>query len=218
MGLIADRVLVRRDGFESGIEDSAAPIHNRDGQVVGAVQNADSAMYHAKANGRNNYQYFKPAMNTLAVERMFIRSNLRRALKQGEFVPHYQPQIDLASGRMTGTESLIRWLDPDRGVIYPDQFIPVAEECGLIVPIGRSVLREACTQVQAWLDAGLRAVSVAVIISALEFRHRNFVEGLALILKETGTGTDRKHTHGQGRVLGGCAGSAQGHGGTACHR
>jgi EAL domain-containing protein (putative c-di-GMP-specific phosphodiesterase class I) len=125
-------------------------------------------------------------MNTRAVRRLFVETSLRRALKQGEFVLHYQPQIDLASGAMTGTEALIRWRDPDLGLIYPDQFVPIAEECGLIVPIGQWVLREACRQVQSWLDSGLRAVPVAVNISAVEFRHKSFLEGVALILKETG--------------------------------
>jgi diguanylate cyclase (GGDEF)-like protein/PAS domain S-box-containing protein len=162
-------------------------VYPEDGIDVDTVmQNADTAMYHAKASGRNNYQFFRAEMNTLAVQRMFIQSSLRRALKQGEFVLHYQPQVDIASGAMTGTESLIRWRDPDRGLIYPAQFVPIAEECGLIVPIGRWVLREACRQVRVWLDSGLRAVPVAVNISAVEFRHKSFVEGVALILKETG--------------------------------
>jgi EAL domain-containing protein (putative c-di-GMP-specific phosphodiesterase class I) len=125
-------------------------------------------------------------MNTRAVRRQFVENGLRRALKQGEFLLHYQPQMDLASGEMTGTEALIRWLDPDFGLVYPLQFISIAEECGLIVPIGRWVLREACRQVKAWLDAGLPAVPVAVNISAVEFRHKNFLEGVARTLKETG--------------------------------
>jgi diguanylate cyclase (GGDEF)-like protein/PAS domain S-box-containing protein len=150
------------------------------------MQNADTAMFHAKANGRNNYQFFRADMNTRAVRRLFVESSLRRALKQGEFLLHYQPQIDLTSGAMIGAEALIRWQDPDLGLIYPEQFVPIAEECGLIVPIGRWALREACRQVQAWRDAGLRAVPVAVNISALEFRHKDFLEGVALILEETG--------------------------------
>jgi diguanylate cyclase (GGDEF)-like protein/PAS domain S-box-containing protein len=150
------------------------------------MQNADTAMYHAKSSGRNNYQFFRADMNTRAVRRLFVESGLRRALKQGEFVLHYQPQIDLASGAMTGTEALVRWLDPDLGLIYPEQFVPIAEECGLIVPIGRWVLREACRQVQAWLHMGLRAVPVSVNISAVEFRHKHFLEGVDLILQETG--------------------------------
>jgi diguanylate cyclase (GGDEF)-like protein/PAS domain S-box-containing protein len=150
------------------------------------MQNADTAMYHAKARGRNNFQFFTADMNTRAVSRLRIESSMRRALKCGEFVLHYQPQIDLASGALTGAEALIRWQDPELGLIPPGQFVPVAEECGLIVPIGRWVLREACRQVKAWLDSGLRAVPVAVNISAVEFRHKNFLDGLVLSLEETG--------------------------------
>ncbi|MDP1927841.1 MAG: EAL domain-containing protein, partial [Thiobacillus sp.] len=150
------------------------------------MQNADTAMYHAKASGRNNFQFFKAEMNTRAVQRQMIECSLRRALKQDEFLLHYQPKIDLATGAMTGAEALIRWQDPDLGIVYPAQFIPIAEENGLIVPIGRWVLREACRQVQAWLDSGLPAVPVAVNISAVEFRHDSFLKWLALILKETG--------------------------------
>ncbi|HWR78171.1 MAG TPA: EAL domain-containing protein [Thiobacillus sp.] len=150
------------------------------------MQNADTAMYHAKASGRNNYQFFRADMNARAVRRLLVESSLRRALKQGEFLLHYQPKIDLASGAMTGAEALIRWQDPVLGLVFPAQFVPIAEENGLIVPVGRWVLREACRQVQAWLDSGLRAVPVSVNISAVEFRHENFLEGVALILKETG--------------------------------
>jgi len=125
-------------------------------------------------------------MNTRAVRRQIVETGLRRALTEGEFLLHYQPQIGLASGAMTGVEALIRWQDPNLGLLYPAEFISIAEECGLIVPIGRWVLREACRQVQAWQDAGLRAVPIAVNVSAVEFRHKNFLEGVALILKETG--------------------------------
>lgn len=162
-------------------------VYPNDGIDLDAVlQNADTAMFHAKSCGRNNYQFFRADMNTRAVRRQFVESSLRRALKQDEFLLHYQPQIDLASRRMIGVEALIRWRDPELGLVYPAQFVPIAEECGLIVPVGRWVLREACRQTQAWLDAGLDAVPVAVNISALEFRHQGFLEGVALILKETG--------------------------------
>jgi diguanylate cyclase (GGDEF)-like protein/PAS domain S-box-containing protein len=150
------------------------------------MQNADTAMYHAKTIGRNNYQFFRAEMNTRAVRRLFIENSLRRALRQDEFLLHYQPQIDLVSGTITGSEALILWQDPEHGLVLPGQFVPIAEECGLIVPIGRWVLREACRQVQVWLVAGLRAVPVSVNVSAVEFRHSNFAEGVALILKETG--------------------------------
>ncbi len=162
-------------------------VYPADGNNVDSVlQNADTAMYHAKACGRNNYQFFRPDMNTRAVRRQFLESGLRRALKQGEFRLHYQPQIDLASGAMNGAEALVRWLDPELGVVCPEQFVPVAEECGLIVPIGRWVLREACRQTRCWLDAGLRVVPVAVNISAVEFRQKGFLQGVAMILEETG--------------------------------
>ena len=150
------------------------------------LQNADTAMYHAKARGRNNFQFFRPDMNTRAVRRLQVESSIRRALKDGEFFLHFQPQIELSSGVITGTEALIRWQDPEQGLIPPGQFIPVAEECGLIVPIGRWVLREACRQVKEWLDAGLKVVPVSVNISAVEFRHKDFLDGVALILKDTG--------------------------------
>ncbi|OYY95757.1 MAG: diguanylate cyclase [Hydrogenophilales bacterium 28-61-23] len=176
------------DGHEIHITLSIGiSIYPDDGNNVDALmQNADTAMFHAKASGRNSFQFFRPDMNTSAVHRMEVESSLRRALRQCEFVLHYQPQIDLATGAMTGAEALIRWQDPELGLVYPGQFVSIAEECGLIVPIGRWVLREACRQVQAWLDAGQAAVRVAVNISAVELRHKDFLENLALILKETG--------------------------------
>ncbi len=162
-------------------------IYPEDGNNVNdVIRNADTAMYHAKASGRNNYQFFREDMNARAVNRTFVENSLHRALKQEEFHLHYQPKIDLATGAITGAEALIRWQDPYRGLIFPGQFIAIAEECGLIVSIGRWVLREACRQVQGWIESGLPAVPVAVNISALEFEHKNFLENVALILKETG--------------------------------
>ena len=162
-------------------------IYPDDGKTAETLmKNADTAMYAAKASGRDNYQFFKAEMNAEAVRHLLIENNLRRALTREEFVLHYQSQIDLASGAMTGVEALVRWLDPDLGLLYPGQFIPIAIECGLIVPIGRWVLREACRQVKAWLDAGLPVVPVAVNVSAAEFRHKNFLAGVASILTETG--------------------------------
>lgn len=162
-------------------------IYPDDGTDVDAVMRcADTAMYHAKARGRNNHQFFTAEMNTRAVRRLAMEGRLHRALKDGEFELHYQPKVNLASGAMTGAEALIRWRDPDLGLVHPEQFVAIAEECGLIVPIGRWVLREACRQVQDWLQAGLRAVPVAVNISPVEFRHPDFLAGFTRILKETG--------------------------------
>jgi diguanylate cyclase (GGDEF)-like protein/PAS domain S-box-containing protein len=158
-----------------------------DGQDVETViKSADTAMYHAKENGRDNYQFFAQEMNTRVVERLSIEARLRGALERREFSLHYQPKINLESGTLIGTEALIRWRHPVRGIILPEQFIPIAEECGLIIPIGDWVLREACGQAKAWIDGGLEAVPVAVNISAMQLRHKDFLEGVRGILTETG--------------------------------
>ena len=150
------------------------------------IKNADTAMYQAKENGRQSYQFFKPAMSVRAIERQSIEENLRRALERQEFTLHYQPKINIKSGEITGAEALIRWTHPVRGPVSPAQFIPVAEDCGLILPIGNWVLREACKQARSWFDAGLPLGSMAVNISAMEFRDENFLEGVFSILEETG--------------------------------
>ncbi|MGB6200869.1 MAG: EAL domain-containing protein [Candidatus Acidiferrales bacterium] len=150
------------------------------------IKNADTAMYQAKENGRQSYQFFKPAMNVRAVERQSIEEALRTALDRNELSLHYQPKINLRTGAITGAEALIRWTHPTRGPVPPGQFIPVAEDCGLILPIGNWVLREASKQARAWLDAGLPLGSIAVNISAMEFRHEDFLEGIFAALEDTG--------------------------------
>ena len=150
------------------------------------MKHADFAMYHAKDAGRNNYQFFKPDMNARAVERQSLESALRHALERQEFTLHYQPKMDLKTGTIMGVEALIRWRHPERGLVSPAQFIPIAEECGFIVPIGRWVLREACRQAQAWRGAGLAPPRIAVNISAVELRAKDFVVGVSAILEETG--------------------------------
>jgi diguanylate cyclase (GGDEF)-like protein/PAS domain S-box-containing protein len=150
------------------------------------IKNADTAMYQAKENGRQSYQFFKTAMNVRAVERQSIEENLRRALERQEFSLHYQPKINLRTGEITGAEALIRWTHPIRGPVSPAQFIPVAEDCGLILPIGNWVLREACKQARAWVDAGLPLSTMAVNISSMEFRDDNFLENVFAVLEETG--------------------------------
>ncbi len=150
------------------------------------IKNADTAMYQAKENGRQSYKFFKPAMNVRAVERQAIEESLRRALERQEFAVHYQPKVSLKTGQITGAEALLRWTHPVRGPISPAQFIPIAEDCGLIRPIGNWILREACRQARAWLDAGLPLGSMAVNISAVQFRNENFLQGVFAILGETG--------------------------------
>ncbi|HEX7580436.1 MAG TPA: EAL domain-containing protein, partial [Thermoanaerobaculia bacterium] len=162
-------------------------VYPSDGEdSVALVKNADAAMYHAKERGRNNYQFFTPDMNTRAFEALAMESSLRRALDRDEFFLVYQPQVETATGRITGMEALVRWTHPDLGLVLPGRFISVAEERGLIVPIGEWVLRTACRQVRAWLDAGLPAVPVAVNVSALQFESGRFAESVGAILSETG--------------------------------
>ena len=150
------------------------------------IKNADTAMYQAKEKGRQGYQFFKPAMNVRAVERQSIEEGLRRALERQELVVHYQPKVELSSRKITGAEALIRWNHPTRGLVPPGQFISVAEECGLIRPIGAWVLREACKQARAWTEAGLPVLTMAVNVSAMEFREDGFLDGVFSTLGETG--------------------------------
>jgi diguanylate cyclase (GGDEF)-like protein/PAS domain S-box-containing protein len=150
------------------------------------LKNADFAMYQAKDSGRNNYQFFKSDLNVTAHERQAIESGLRQAVQRDEFVLHYQPQINLATGEVSGVEALLRWRHPLRGLLYPASFMSVAEESGLIVSIGRWVLREGCRQAVAWQNAGLSPTRTAINVSAVELRAKNFVEGVHEILQETG--------------------------------
>jgi diguanylate cyclase (GGDEF)-like protein/PAS domain S-box-containing protein len=149
------------------------------------IKNADTAMYQAKENGRQRYQFFKPAMKARAVERQSVEESLRGALQRREFKLQYQPKIDLRTGAITGAEALLRWIHPTRGLVSPARFIPIAEDCGLILPIGAWVLREACRQARDWLDKGLHFSTMAVNVSAIEFRDDNFLDGLFQILRET---------------------------------
>jgi len=140
------------------------------------LQHADAAMYHAKKSGRNTYQFFAPAMNAFARERLQLENGLRRALSRREFVVHYQPKVDVRSGGIDSAEALVRWRHPTRGLTMPMDFIPLAEETGLIIPIGEWVLREACRQAFAWQAAGLRPLRVAVNLSAQQFKQKNLVD------------------------------------------
>jgi diguanylate cyclase (GGDEF)-like protein/PAS domain S-box-containing protein len=150
------------------------------------MKHADFAMYHAKDRGRNNYQFFEADMNTRALERQSLENSLRHAIERQDFVLHYQPKMDLRAHAIVGVEALIRWHHPQRGLVPPAQFVPIAEECGLIVPMGRWVLREACRQARAWEGAGLPPICVSINISAVELRDKDFVAGVREILTETG--------------------------------
>lgn len=158
-----------------------------DGQDVDTlIKNADSAMYLAKDRGRNNYQFFTARLNEIISKKLDTEMGLRKALENEELLLYYQPQIELETGKVVGMEALIRWEHPEKGMISPFEFISVAEETGLIDPIGEWVVRTACKQNQAWQDAGLPAMPVAVNISPRQMQHREFVKMITKALEESG--------------------------------
>ena len=150
------------------------------------LANADAAMYRAKEEGRDNFQFYTAELNTKVHEKFLLQEELRNALARSEFVLHYQPQVDLRTGRVFAVEALVRWNHPKRGVIPPLKFIPMAEENGLIVPIGDWVLREACRQNKAWQDAGLPPMAVSVNVSARQFKEKNLINRIVRALKDSG--------------------------------
>jgi diguanylate cyclase (GGDEF)-like protein len=168
-----------------GTASVGVSVYPDDGQTAETLISAsDAAMYHAKQNGRNNRQRFRAEMNTRSADRQLVERSLRGAAERDELVLHYQPMIDLEARAMTGIEALVRWRHPERGLVWPREFVPIAEESGLIVPIGRWVLRQACCQARAWQDAGLPAMPIAVNVSATEFRARGFLEHVRIALEE----------------------------------
>ncbi len=161
-------------------------IFPNDGEVTDELlKHADIAMYKAKEAGKNNCQFYTKGMNATAVNYLLLENDLRRALELNQFTLHYQPQIDLKTGYLMGVEALVRWQHPDRGLVSPAHFIPLAEETGLIVPIGEWVLREACRQQKLWLDAGKKVGKIAVNLSPRQFRQKNFPGKVEAILRET---------------------------------
>jgi diguanylate cyclase (GGDEF)-like protein/PAS domain S-box-containing protein len=162
-------------------------LYPRDGHdKQSLLKNADTAMYRAKAAGRNTFQFYTLEMNERALERLTLEGRLQHALERDEFVLVYQPQVDIASGAVVGMEALLRWRVGGEDVIAPDEFIPIAEECGLIVPLGEWVLRAACAQSRAWREAGLPAWKMAVNLSARQFKHPGMEAMIATVLRETG--------------------------------
>ncbi len=156
------------------------PADGRNAETL--VHNADIALYEAKENGRNTYKCFHPGMKAPAIERQSAEGGLLNALENDEFLLHYQPRMSLLTGAVTGAEALLRWRDPERGIVSPDDFIPLAEDSGLIVPIGRWVLHEACRQAKSWRDGGLPIGTLAVNVSPVEFRNAAYLDGITGLL------------------------------------
>ncbi|HEV2112254.1 MAG TPA: EAL domain-containing protein, partial [Gammaproteobacteria bacterium] len=150
------------------------------------IRNADAAMYQAKENGRSSYQFFTQEMNTRAYERLSMESSLRLGIQRGEFTLHYQPQLDLRTGRIVCAEALLRWNRPDKAEITPAVFVPILESSGLIGEVGEWVLREACRQNRVWQQQGLPRIPIAVNLSAIQFNRRNMADMIGGILDETG--------------------------------
>ena len=150
------------------------------------LANADAAMYRAKETGRDNFQFYTPELNAKVHEKFLLQEELRNALARCEFVLLYQPQVDLRTGRVFAVEALIRWKHPTLGVLSPINFIPMAEETGLIVPIGDWVLHEACRQNKAWQDAGLPPVTVCVNVSARQFKEKSLISRVVGALRDSG--------------------------------
>lgn len=195
---IMDQILTRQmapfhcDGFDLSTSVSMGiavyPDDGRDFETL--LKKADMAMYQAKDSGRNTYRFHNPQMSLDAIEHLQIYHGLRRAIDRDEFVLYYQPQIDLASGRITGAEALLRWQEPERGLVTPGRFIAIAEESGLITPIGEWVLEEACRQAAAWRQMGVSNLVVAVNISAVQFLRGNLDDSVVRALERSGLAAD----------------------------
>ncbi|HAX79653.1 MAG TPA: diguanylate cyclase [Cyanobacteria bacterium UBA11372] len=170
--------------IKASIGIALAPYDGEDAETL--LKNADAAMHRVKQQGRNNYQLYTPSIGTQALEKMVLENNLYKALERGEFLLHYQPQIDLKTGKIVGMEALLRWQHPEQGLISPNRFIPLAEETGLINPIGEWALRTACAQNKAWQLVGLPPLRMAVNLSARQFMQQNLIDKIAQILAETG--------------------------------
>jgi diguanylate cyclase (GGDEF)-like protein/PAS domain S-box-containing protein len=178
--------IIDNKSFDINVSIGVSTYPNDGQDAEGLMNRADNAMYEAKEHGRNNYQFFRHEMHARLAERQSLEADLRCALGRNEFLLHYQPKLSLQTGEITGVEALIRWQHPQRGTIYPAQFVSIAEECGLIVPIGQWVLLEACKQAQAWKDSGLGVVPVSVNVSAAEFGAKDFLSGVRAVLIATG--------------------------------
>ncbi|MGH8807891.1 MAG: putative bifunctional diguanylate cyclase/phosphodiesterase, partial [Noviherbaspirillum sp.] len=186
MELIAQPIVIEGHTFVMGCSIGIAACPSDGADPESLIKHAGIAMYRAKEMGRNNFQLYTATMNERSMERLCIEGDLRNALEREEFALHYQPQVDLTTGRILGMEALLRWQHPARGMVPPARFIPMAEELGLIVPIGVWVLRTACRQSMEWQRAGYRPMRVAVNLSARQFYQHDLVASIKAILEETG--------------------------------
>ena len=160
-------------------------VYPKDGERIETLlRNANTALYRAKEEGKDNCQIYTPEMSTEAEKKVILENSFRRALKRKEFVVYYQPQVDLESGQIVGMEALVRWQNPEFGLVPPMDFIPIAERTGLIVPMGEWVLEQACAQAKAWQESGHPRICVAVNLSARQFQQQDLVRTIARILKE----------------------------------
>ena len=176
------------DGYEIYITSSIGiAVYPGDGKDINSLlKNADAAMYYAKEHGKNHYQYYKESMNAAALERLTLENELRRALEREELFLHYQPQVNVRTGAITGVEALVRWQHPARGVVPPSEFIPLAEETGLIIPMSDWVLKTACMQSKAWMEEGYDMAPISINLSSQQFQQKDFIETLSRTLSESG--------------------------------
>ena len=194
-GETAQKILdaLSHDTFSVGVDEIyitasiGIGVYPNDGaDAITLIKNAAAALYHAKNEGRGNFQYYAAEMNASAGQRLKLGTDLRRALNREEFVLYYQPKVDLTNGKIVGVEVLLRWQSPERGLVLPQEFIPLLEETGLILPVGEWVLDAACKQARAWQHLGLPAITIAVNLSAVQFRQADIARTIQKIFKENG--------------------------------
>jgi diguanylate cyclase len=178
------RILEHEVYITPSVGISVYPTHGENARTL--ITKADAAMYNAKQTGRNNFQVFTADANAFFPERLTLENDLRHALERDEFVLHYQPKMDVKSGAVIGMEALLRWRHPQKGIVPPADFIPLAEQTGFIVPIGRWVLQEACRQNKEWQDKGMPRLRVSVNISSVQFRQQSLLDTIAQVLKTSG--------------------------------
>jgi diguanylate cyclase (GGDEF)-like protein len=186
LGTLAAPFVINGQDLRTGASLGIA-VYPQDGEDVETLlKNSDRAMYHAKEAGRSNYQFFAKEMNTVAAERLLLESSLRQAIDRNELLLHYQPLVNIADGRIIATEALVRWNHPELGLISPVRFIPIAEDSGVIVPLGDWVLRQACYQLKLWRELGIPLQRMAVNLSPHQFRQKHLFRNFIQILEETG--------------------------------